>query len=240
MVNTKLVDTQGDNLMHEVAVAHAETYHPDPGDKIRRSALGLCPVPLCDVTYLYNIESLGFNKAMEFMARVRSADATPGSGAPGGPSDGPGDDATTKDKATEKCRLKSSTKEPESTALSLDVTDETRDTIDSQEVDAGEAAEEVNDTALAEGEEMQDGISSDNKTPNEVRELLHSLMKKSTILDECQVRIHTAVSKAVAVHMKEMFKPFTGYIDDMGHEVSTWRVGILSVRPKMIDCNYEE
>ena len=111
---------------------------------------------------------------------------------------------------------------------------------DSQEVDAGEAAEEVNDTALAEGEEMQDGISSDNKTPNEVRELLHSLMKKSTILDECQVRIHTAVSKAVAVHMKEMFKPFTGYIDDMGHEVSTWRVGILSVRPKMIDCNYEE
>ena len=40
--------------------------------------------------------------------------------------------------------------------------------------------------------------------------------------------------------MKEMFKPFTGYIDDMGHEVSTWRAGILSVRPKMIDCNYEE
>ena len=160
------------------------------------------------MTYLYNIESLGFDKAMEFMARVQSADATPESGAPGGPSDGPGDDTTTKGKATEKCRLKSSTREPESTALLLDVIDKTRDTIDSQKVDAGEAAEEVDDMALAEGEEMQDNISSDNKTPNEVRELLHSLMKKSTILNECRVRIRAAMSKAVSVRTN-MFKPFT-------------------------------
>ena len=45
--NTELVDAEGENLMHEVAVAHEETYRPDPGDKIRRSALGLRPVPLC-------------------------------------------------------------------------------------------------------------------------------------------------------------------------------------------------
>ena len=36
-----------------------------------------------------------------------------------------------------------------------------------------------------------------------------------------------------------MFKPFTGYIEDMGRKVSTWRAGILSVRPKMVDCDYE-
>ena len=46
--NTELVDTEGENLMHEVAVAHEETYRPDPGDKIRHSALGLRPVPLCE------------------------------------------------------------------------------------------------------------------------------------------------------------------------------------------------
>ena len=144
-----------------------------------------------------------------------------------------------KGKATNKCRPKTSTKEPESTAPSLDVTDETRDTIDSQEVDAGKAAKEVDDTALPECEEMQDDISSGNKTPNEVRELLHGLMKKSAILNECQVRVDAAVSKAVAVRTKEMFKPFTGYLEDMGCEVSAWRVGILSVRPKMVDCDYE-
>ena len=237
--NTELVDTQDDNLVHEVAVAHAETYRPDPGDKIRRSALGLRPVPLCDVTYLYNLDNLGFNKAMEFMARVRSVDATPGLGVPGGPSDGLDNDATPKGKATNKCRSKMSTKEPESTATSLDVTDETRDTIDSQEVDADEVAEEVDDTALAECEEMQDDISPGNKTPNKVRELLHGLMKKSAILDECWVRVCAAVSKAMAVHTKEMFKPFTGYLEDMGREVSAWRAGILSVRPKIVDCDYE-
>ena len=187
--NAELVDTQDDNLMHEVAVAHEETYRPDPGDKIRRSALGLRPVPLCDVTYLYNLDNLGYDKTLEFMARVRSADATPGSGAPGGPNDGPDDDATPQGKAPNKCRPKSSTKEPESTAPLLDVTDETGETLDSQEVDTDETAKEVDDMALAEGEETQDNTTSDNRTPNEVRELLHSLMKKSTILNECRVRV---------------------------------------------------
>ena len=37
-----------------------------------------------------------------------------------------------------------------------------------------------------------------------------------------------------------MFKPFTRYIEDMGHEVSLWHAGILSVRPKMVDCSYEK
>ena len=47
------------------------------------------------------------------------------------------------------------------------------------------------------------------------------------------------MSKAVAVHTKEMFKPFTGYIEDMSHEVSAWHVGILSVCPKMVNCDYK-
>ena len=76
-------------------------------------------------------------------------------------------------------------------------------------------------------------------TSNKVRELIHGLMRKSSILDECRARVRSAVSKAVAERTKEMFKPFTGYIEDMGHEVSSWHAGILSVRPKMVDCNYD-
>ena len=232
--NTELVDTEGDNLMHEVVVAHEETYHADPGDKIRRSALGLRPVPLCDVTYLYNIDSLGYDKALEFMARMRSADTTPGPEAPGNPNDGPSDSATPQGKATDKCRPKSSTKVPESTDLPLDVADETGETIDSQEADASEAAGEADDTELAAGEETQEDVPTAN-----MRELIHGLMRKSTILDDCQARVRSAVSKAVAERTKAMFKPFTGYIEDMGRKVSVWHAGILSVRPKMVDCNYE-
>ena len=68
--NTELVDAEGKNLVHEVTVAHHETYRPDPGDKICRSALGLHPMPLCDVTHLFNLESIGYDRATEFMARV--------------------------------------------------------------------------------------------------------------------------------------------------------------------------
>ena len=238
--NTELVDTEGENLMHEVTVAHEETYHPDPGDKIRHSALGLRPVPLCDVTYLYNLENLGYDKATEFMARVRSADTTPGPGVPMNVDDDPGDDTTPQGKATDKCRPKSSAKVPESTDLSLDVADETGDTIDSQEVDTSGVTGGTGDTDQAEGEETQEDAPSANRTSNELRELIHGLMRKSTILDDCRVRVRSAVSKAVAERTKEMFKPFTGYIEDMGREVSVWHAGILSVCPKMVDCSYEK
>ena len=90
--NTELVDAVGENLMHEVAVTHEETYRPDPGDKIRRSALGLRPVPLCTVTHLYDIEGLGYDKAMEFMARVKSTDAPSKPEVPMQVDDGPSDD----------------------------------------------------------------------------------------------------------------------------------------------------
>ena len=73
-----------------------------------------------------------------------------------------------------------------------------------------------------------------------MRELIHGLMMKSTILDDCRVRVRSAVSKAVAECTKEMFKPFTGYIEDMSREVSVWHAGILSVRPKMVDCSYKK
>ena len=137
--NTELVDTEGENLMHEVAVAHEETYRTDPGDKICRSALGLRPVPLCDVTHLFNLEGLGYDKALDFMARVRSAVATPRPEVPKNPHDCPSDNTTPQGKATDKCRPKSSAKVPESTDHSLDVANETGETIDSQEADASEA-----------------------------------------------------------------------------------------------------
>ena len=123
--NAELVDSEGDNLMYEVTVAHEETYRTDPGDKIRHSALGLRPVPLCDVTYLYNLDSLGLDKALDFMARVRSASATPGQGASSNPAVGSSDDTTLQGKATDKCRPKSSTKMPESGDPQLGVANET-------------------------------------------------------------------------------------------------------------------
>ena len=64
-------------------------------------------------------------------------------------------------------------------------------------------------------------------------------MRKSTILDNCRARVRSAVSKAVAERTKAMFKPFMGYIEHMGREVSVWHAGVLSVHPKMVDCNYE-
>ena len=79
-VNTELINTQDNNLVHEVEVANDNVFCPDPKDKICRSALGLRPVPLSNVTYLYNLKGLGYKKALEFMARIRSADATPGLG----------------------------------------------------------------------------------------------------------------------------------------------------------------
>ena len=75
-MNTELVDSQDNNLMHEVEGAPDDVFRPDPGDKIRRSALGLRPVPLSNVTYLYNLKGLEYEKALEFMARVCSADTT--------------------------------------------------------------------------------------------------------------------------------------------------------------------
>ena len=226
--------------MHEVAVAPAETYRPDPGDKIRRLALGLRPVPLCDVTHLYDLESLGFDKATEFMARVRSADTSSRAEVPMHIDDGPSDDTTPQGKATDKCRPKSSANVPESTDISPDVADETGETIESQEAETIEVTGETDNTDQTEGEESQEKMPSNDMTPNEVKELIHGLMRKATILDDCRTRVHSAVSKAVAKCTKAMFKPFTGYIEDMGHEVSVWHAGVLSVHPKMVDCSYEK
>ena len=121
-----------------------------------------------------------------------------------------------------------------------DVADETGETIESQEADTSEVAAEAGDADHAEGEEAQEATPSSSMTSNEVRELIHGLMRKSTTLDDCRNRVHSVVSKAVAERTKAMFKPFTGYIEDMGHEVSLWHAGILSVCPKMVECSYEK
>ena len=114
------------------------------------------------------------------------------------------------------------------------------DTIESQEADTSEAAGETGGTDQAEVEETPEVTPSTNMTSNEMRELIHGLMRKSKILDDCRARVRSAVSKAVAERTKAMFKPFTGYIEDMGREVSLWHAGVLSVRPKMVECSYEK
>ena len=238
--NTELVDAEGENLTHEAAVAHEETYRPDPGDKIRRSALGLHPVPLCKVTHLYDIEGLGYDKAMEFMARVKSTDAPPRPEAPMQVDDGPSDDSTPQGKANDKCKPKSSANVPDSTGTQPDSGVGTSETTVSQEVETIEVVGEADNADQAEEGETQEKAPSDDMTPNQVKELLHGLMRKSTILDDCRNRVRSAVIKAIAECMKAMFKPFTGYIKDMGREVSSWHAGILSIRPQMVDCSYEK
>ena len=238
--NEELVDAVGENLTHEAAVAHEETYRPDPGDKIRHSALGLRPVPLCKVTHLYNIEGLGFDKALEFMARVTSTDTPPRPEVPMQVDDGPTDDSTPQGKANDKCKPKSSANAPDSTGTQPDPGVGTSETAASQEVETIETVGEADTAYQAEEGEALEKAPSEDITPNQVKELLHGLMRKSTILDDCRNRVRSAVSKAVAERMKAMFKPFTGYIEDMGHEVSSWHAGILSVCPQMVDCSYEK
>ena len=238
--NEELVDARGENLTHETAVAHQETYRPDPGDKIRRSALGLHPVPLCKVTHLYDIESLGLDAALDFMSRVKSTDAPPRPEVPMQVDDGPESDSTPQGKANDKCKPKSSANVPDSTGTQQDSGVGTSGTTASQETETIDVVEEADNADQAEEGETQVEAPLEDMTPNQVKELIHGLMRKSTILDDCRNRVRSAVSKAVAERTKEMFKPFTGYIEDMGREVSSWHAGILSVRPQMVDCRYEK
>ena len=116
----------------------------------------------------------------------------------------------------------------------------TSETTVSQEVETIEVVGEADNADQAEEGETQEEAPSDDMTPNQVKELLYGLMRKSTILDDCRNRVRSAVSKAIAEQTKAMFKPFTGYIEDMGREVSSWHAGILSVCPQMVDCSYEK
>ena len=68
---------------------------------------------------------------------------------------------------------------------------------------------EADDVEIVADKEMQEDVLSSNMTSNEVRELIHSLMRKSSILDECRARICSAVSKAMAERTK-MFNPSRG------------------------------
>ena len=154
--------------------------------------------------------------------------------------DGPSDDSTPQGKANDKCKPKSSANVPDSTDAQPDSVVGTGETTESQEVETIEVVREADKADQAEEGETQEEAPSDDMTPNQVKELLHGLMRKSTILDDCRNRVRSAVSKAVAERTKAMFKPFTGYIEDMGREVSSWHAGILSVRPKMVDCSYEK
>ena len=229
--NEELVDAGGENLTHETAVTHQETYRPDPGDKIRRSALGLRPVPLCKVTHLFDIESLGLDAALDFMSRVKSTDATPNPEVPMQVDDSSEGDSTPQGKANDHCKPKSSANVPDSTGMQQDSGVGTSGTTASQETETIDVVEEADNAGRAEEEEVQEEAPSDDLSPNQVKELLHDLMRKSTILDDCRNRVSSVVSKAVAKGTKAMFKPFTGYIEDIGREVSSWHAGILSIRP---------
>ena len=99
--------------------------------------------------------------------------------------DSPSDNTTPQGKANDKCRPKSSATVPESTDILADVADETGETIESQEADTSEAAGETGDADGTEGEEARETTPSASRTSNEVRELIHGLMRKSTILDNC-------------------------------------------------------
>ena len=237
--NEELVDVGGENLTHETAVADPETYREDPGDKIRRSALGLRPVPLCKVTHLYDIESLGLDTALDFMSRVRSTTA-PRTEVPMQVDDGPEDGSTPQGKTNDKCKPKSSANLPDSTGTQQDSGVGTSGATAPQETETIDVADEADSAGPAEEEEVQTEVPPDDLSPNQLKELLHDLMRKSRILDDCRNRVRSAVSKAVVVRTKAMFKPFTGYIDDIGREVSSWHAGVLSIRPQMVDCSYEK
>ena len=74
-MKAELKNDDGENLTHHVTVAPLDVYHPEPGDQIRHSTLGIQPVPLADVTYLYNLKSLGYDMGKKFVATLHEAEA---------------------------------------------------------------------------------------------------------------------------------------------------------------------
>ena len=99
--------------------------------------------------------------------------------------------------------------------------------------------EDTDDTAVREDNNSPSPKQDDNLTLNEVWEMLFGLMRKSTILDECCERVGRAITKSVAAHATELYKPFTGYISDVASEVNMWHTKVLLIHPKIIDCDYD-
>ena len=110
-------------------------------------------MPLCTVTHLYDIEGPGYDKAMEFMARVHSTGAPSKPEVPMQVDDGPSDAFTPQGKANDKFNLKSSANVPDSTDTLPDSVVRTGETTESQEVETIEIVGETDNADQTEGGE---------------------------------------------------------------------------------------
>ena len=234
--NAELVDAYGDNIIHPVVVAPFTVLCPEPNNRTRHSTLGLRVVPLADVTYKFNLAGLGYEKALLFITKMQEAEEADtakavAQAASPREADNPTDDASCQGKANDKCRVKTSN--PEGGSMSPGGTG-----TEASTVVAAIEGEDADDMVAREDNNSPPPKQDDNLTLNEVREMLFSLMRKSTILNECRERVGRAITKSVTARAIELYKPFTGYISDIASEVNAWRTEVLLIHPKMIDCDY--
>ena len=97
----------------------------------------------------------------------------------------------------------------------------------------------TNITTVTGGGDTSNEPLVDVQTLNQVREMVFHLLNQSKILDECQVLVAQAISKAMSKHTTKLFQPFTSYIADVSDVVETWHRKVMLICPEMAHCNYD-
>ena len=71
--NYQFIDTENcnNNFTHMVLVAPLDVFRVDPGDKVRRSPLGICPVPPLQFTYQTDLMKVGYDVVSQFMLALQ-------------------------------------------------------------------------------------------------------------------------------------------------------------------------
>ena len=154
-------------------------------------------------------------------------------------------DSPHKAKATEKCRVKSSTKEK-----LTPVSDSHREAptpvpvlvaTAGQMVDHQPEETEANTSVVTVtgGGDASNEPQVDVHTLNQAREMVFHLLKQSKILDECQVRTAHIIGAVVSKCTTQLFQPFTSYISDVSDAVEAWHTKVTLICPEMSHCSYD-
>ena len=148
-----------------------------------------------------------------------------------------------KTKATEKCLVKSSTKEhpppvngscgePPAHTPAMEA-----GSVASHQHEETEAT--TNTAMMTGGGDTPNEPFIDVQTLNQAREIVSHLFNQSRILNECWVQVAQAVSKAISKCSTQLFQPFTTYISDVSDGVEAWHRNVTLICPEMAHCDYD-
>ena len=229
------------NFTHMVPVAPLDVFRVDPGDRVCRSALGLCPVPPPQFTYQTDLTKCGYEVVSQFVsalqkgkslataAAARAADTmVPLSTESTGLGTVPEDISQSVSKATEKCKVKCSMKN--CTAV-LD------DPLGRQKPNEMEA--NTNAATIIGSANASTTPPVHSPTLNQAQEMVCHLFNQSKILDECRVRVAQAGGMAVSRHSAQTFLPFMSYLSTISNTVEAWHTKITVLCLEMANCDYD-